>query len=333
MVTLKERQLRMVIWLAILEIPSSVAFVLRLWSIRTRKRSMRIHDWLVALALIFYASEWFFVFGGTAFRLGIILLYMELFRGRWFYWISVAAGIIVIAYLIAAILAINLICRPINFMWDMTVKGTCEDGTPLMYASAGFNLIIDLIIVALAMPAIWTLQMPKDRKAGVIGAFLLGLVTAGINIGRLVQIRICDQTNMTFCALDGNILVAAEMCAGIIVSCAPMMGAIFWRHRISKESDPRNPPIRTFGSPERSWPKVHFLCDTELMQSHDDGLELVSSDSFQYTHLAPPDSTSSLGRADTLRPESAQDPSISRQNGTTVSENAYLEQWHHNSSV
>ncbi|KAJ5611510.1 hypothetical protein N7528_008615 [Penicillium herquei] len=329
MVTLKERQLRMVIWLAILELPSSIAFALRLWSIRTRKRSMRIHDWLVALALlcltgyfitmitavtignygadmtsislkenttrmkIFYASEWFFVFGGTAFRLGIILLYMELFRGRWFYWISVAAGIIVTAYLIAAILAMNLICRPINFMWDMTVKGTCEDGTPLMYASAGFNLIIDLIIVALPMPV----------------------------------------TNMTFCALDGNILVAAEMCAGIIVSCAPMMGAIFWRNRISKESDPRDPPIRTFGSPERSWPKGHFLRDTELMQSHDDGLELVNSDTSQYTHLAPPDSTSSLGRTDTLRPESAQGRSIIVQNGATVSENAHLQQWHHNSSV
>ncbi|KAJ5736654.1 uncharacterized protein N7483_001779 [Penicillium malachiteum] len=218
-------------------------------------------------------------------------------------------------------------------MWDVTVKGTCGDGTGLMYASAGFNLVINLIVVALPMPVIWTLQMPKERKAGVIGAFLLGLVTAGINIGRLVQVRLCDQTNMIFCALDGNILVAAEMCAGIIVSCAPMMGAIVWRNRTSKESDHRDPPIRTFGSPERSWPKGHFLRDSELMQSQGDDLELFNSDSSQYTHFAPPDSTSSLGRTDTLRPDSAQSPGIMVQNGITISENAYLQQWHYNSSV
>ncbi|KAJ5709860.1 hypothetical protein N7493_009452 [Penicillium malachiteum] len=109
--------------------------------------------------------------------IGMVLrLWRHSISGQWFHWISVATGIIVAAYLIAAILAMNLICRPINFMWDMTVKGTCEDGTPLMYASAGFNLIIDLIVVALPMPVIWTLQMPKDRKAGVIWAFLLALV-------------------------------------------------------------------------------------------------------------------------------------------------------------
>ncbi|KAJ6020788.1 hypothetical protein N7540_006292 [Penicillium herquei] len=218
-------------------------------------------------------------------------------------------------------------------MWDLTVKGTCGDGTALMYTSAGFNLVIDLVVIALPMPVIWTLQMPKDRKAGVIGAFLLGLITAGINIGRLFQIKLCDQTNMTFCALDGNILVAAEMCAGIIVSCAPMMGAIFWRNRTSKESDPRDPPIRTFGSPERSWPKGHFLRDTELMQSQDDDLELMNSDSSQYRHLAPPDSTSSLGRTDTLRPNSAQGPGIMVQNGITVSQNAYSQHGHYSSSV
>ncbi|KAJ5709861.1 hypothetical protein N7493_009453 [Penicillium malachiteum] len=92
-------------------------------------------------------------------------------------------------------------------------------------------------------------------------------------------------------------------------------------------------PIRTFGSPERSWPKGHFLRDTELMRSHDDGVELVNSDSSQYTHLASPDSTSSLGHTNTLRPESAQGPSIIVQNRTTVSENVHLQQWHHNSSV
>lgn len=72
-------------------------------------------------------------------------------------------------------LSFCLICKPIAFRWDWTIKGgSCGDEKPLdLYASI-INLILDALVVILPMPSLWGLQMPLRRKLGVCCLFGLG---------------------------------------------------------------------------------------------------------------------------------------------------------------
>ncbi|KAJ5715968.1 uncharacterized protein N7483_013149 [Penicillium malachiteum] len=293
MSTVKERQAKLIICVAIFWVLCLTAYMFDMIVAITAGQygadaaTMSLGKLTISLK-VFFASEWFFVTGAAAFRLGILLLYIEVFRVDWFYWSSIIIGTIVTLYWVASILTITLLCRPINSNWNIMVTGTCGDVGKTEYASAGFNLIIDFLVVALPMPTVWTLNMPKEKRVSITAAFLLGLITVGINIGRIMQTKLCDQDDTTFCALDASILVAAEISSGIIVSCAPMMGAVLWRNSVSKGARP-DPQIRTFGSSERTWPKRHLLRDTELLQTQDDDLELAKSDVSCYTQIAAPE--------------------------------------------
>ncbi|GKZ24649.1 hypothetical protein AbraIFM66951_011920 [Aspergillus brasiliensis] len=287
---------------------SSTAVLLRAIAIRIRKTTWKNHDYLTALALVslacyavtplvgvmaggygwnittvpmdklvvslkaLFACEWFFVVAQAAFRLAILCLYLEIFRGIVFRWCTIITMVIVTLYCIASMLTIALICRPINANWNVMIKKTCGDMAKTEYASAGFNFTVDLLIVSLPMPIVWTLQMPKEKKVSVTGAFLLGLVTAGVNIERIIQFKTCDQANNTYCILDASVLIMAEITCGILVSCAPTLGPIFFRARAHtyKPAASVRRGLRTFGSSERSWPRRKPQIDTLLHSMDDD---------------------------------------------------------------
>ena len=131
---------------------------------------------LVISLKVFFASEWFWATSVASFRLAILLLYIDIFRKRVFFWAAISTGLLVVLYWAASILTIALLCRPINVNWNRTIIGTCGDLRKTEFASAGFNMGIDLLVVLLPMPVVWTLQMSKEKKFGVTAAFTLGMM-------------------------------------------------------------------------------------------------------------------------------------------------------------
>ncbi|OJI82479.1 hypothetical protein ASPTUDRAFT_76171 [Aspergillus tubingensis CBS 134.48] len=233
-------------------------------------------DKLTISLKVLFSSQWFFCLAVAAFRLGILCLYLELFRGDWFRRCTIATMALVTLYWIASVLTIALLCRPINANWDITISRTCGDITKVEFASGSFNLTVDLLIVSLPMPVVWGLNMPKEKKIGVTTAFLLGLITAGVNIERIIQTKTCDGANITYCALDASILCMAEITCGIMVSCAPTLGPLFFRSRvqIAKPPEVARRGLRTFGSIGRSLSRRKQRVDTvALLGSLDDELE------------------------------------------------------------
>ncbi|KAJ5768742.1 hypothetical protein N7520_003301 [Penicillium odoratum] len=111
--------------------------------------------------------------------------------------------------------------------------------------------------------------------------------TVAINIGRLMQTKLCHQSNTTYCILDASILIAAELTSGIIVSCAPMMGPIFFRNRVGTyDQNPR--AIRTIGSTARTWQRRRMK-STSLLVSQDDDLGIVDKQLSYRTHIVSPE--------------------------------------------
>lgn len=102
---------------------------------------------------------------------------MDIFRTDAFRWpVLVGTTSVIVAYLVACIFTICLLCRPVTFNWDITlVDGTCGNGVAIEYFSAVFNMVLDLWVVYLPLPAIWTLKLSSQKKWVLTLAFGLGL--------------------------------------------------------------------------------------------------------------------------------------------------------------
>lgn len=113
----------------------------------------------------------------VCFRLAILLLYLEIFPGNQkFFWSATGVGCLVFLYWVSSVLTIALLCRPVAYNWDRTIPGSCGDILKIQYASAGFNMGIDLGVVLLPLPIVWRLQMSSRKKTGVTASFAIGIL-------------------------------------------------------------------------------------------------------------------------------------------------------------
>lgn len=111
-----------------------------------------------------------------SYRLAILSLYIEIFRKRRFYIVAISTAVIVIAYYVACLLTIFLLCRPLNFNWDKTLEGgKCGNGIAVEIFSAAYNMFVDVWVVCLPLPVVWTLQIPFQKKIALSTIFALGL--------------------------------------------------------------------------------------------------------------------------------------------------------------
>ena len=77
----------------------------------------------------------------------------------------------------AIVLGACLICHPISFFWDQSIPGGyCGDQKSLDLLIGIFNLLLDVTVVVLPMPVLWSLQIPMRKKAVLSGMFGLGIM-------------------------------------------------------------------------------------------------------------------------------------------------------------
>ncbi|KAF2231866.1 hypothetical protein EV356DRAFT_451259, partial [Viridothelium virens] len=130
------------------------------------------------------------------------------------------------------IVAIALFCRPINYNWNKLIGGKCGNTTALEDFSAAFTMMLDIWAVYLPLPTLWGLQMPKQKKIGITATFASGLAIAGINLGRLIQTILCDNTaDFSYCLLPSAMLCVGEMSMGVVTCCVPTLGPVFFPAR------------------------------------------------------------------------------------------------------
>ncbi|KAI0397480.1 hypothetical protein F5Y17DRAFT_374007 [Xylariaceae sp. FL0594] len=274
---------RWVVASTFLFILSGAAVLMRILSNRIRRAAFKVHDYLVFFALLLYLgyvidvsfgvayggygmhitevtldqivyalkilwiSEWLWATAICSFRLAIIFLYMDIFRTKTFHIVATCTGVVVFGYWLACILTINLLCMPIAFNWDKSLNGRCGDFFALELFSSAFNLAIDIWVIVLPVATIWNLKLSTQKKLAVIASFALGLITASINLGRLIQTLICPLADATYCVSQSSFLIIGEISGGILVACVPTLGPLVFSHRRGKSTGPYTPEQRTPG--------------------------------------------------------------------------------------
>ncbi|KAF2180446.1 hypothetical protein K469DRAFT_279072 [Zopfia rhizophila CBS 207.26] len=115
-------------------------------------------------------------------------------------------------------------CLPPPAFWDKRVKGKCLPGPPLWFMNAALNIVTDLLIFILPLPAIRSLKLPRRQKIGLFIIFMLGFFVCIISILRLPSLdKAAVSTDFTY----DNIGIASWSCVeintAILCACLPTL--------------------------------------------------------------------------------------------------------------
>ena len=149
-----------------------------------------LSDGLLLLFIGIYA----FTFGVALARYAAILFYARVFRPiskpfRWSLWII---GILNTGWIIGSFFSATFRCVPVHLAWHplemISGKGTCTDIYKFLLGTAVTSVILDLYILLLPMPALWSLQTRWSKKLLIGMVFACGYCVIVISIGRVVSV-------------------------------------------------------------------------------------------------------------------------------------------------
>ncbi|KAJ2991078.1 hypothetical protein NUW58_g2652 [Xylaria curta] len=160
-------------------------------------------------------------------KTSILLLLLRLFGQkpgvkRFIIWINTAN----IGMMIGVFFATVLQCIPINKTWEPGLEGTCIDRRILFTVVSSFNILSDILILALPLKIFINLKIPRRTKIALMLIFLLGFLTTITSIIRLVlliQGLFMLQTSLSTDANIGFVTSAIETNLALITASAPAL--------------------------------------------------------------------------------------------------------------
>jgi hypothetical protein len=124
------------------------------------------------------AVEWTYLPAVTFSKLAILSLYMKLFtvHNRNLRYVCYATAASIIILLMYGIISPAVSCRPFEYNWNKKIPGHCFD-ILASYRWVSFpNIVTDLVMMGLCIPAIYRLQVPIGTKVSLALTFMLGSV-------------------------------------------------------------------------------------------------------------------------------------------------------------
>lgn len=119
------------------------------------------------------AQELIYVMSLPLPKLAILCLYYRLFTSKVSYYILYVTGLVIVATCLFGVLAGFFNCRPFNSYWELTVEAHCT--MDLMVAFRYYsipNMVTDVAIILIPVPALWRLKVGVLTKIGVAFTFL-----------------------------------------------------------------------------------------------------------------------------------------------------------------
>ena len=106
-------------------------------------------------------------------RSSVITLYIRIFRTQPFRLVCYAVLALNVLFSIAAILAESLISLHVECRFNYAIP--CRSSGDNDLFAGTFNILLDIMMVILPMPMLWSLQMAVSKKLMLSGMFALGL--------------------------------------------------------------------------------------------------------------------------------------------------------------
>ncbi|GKT53837.1 CFEM domain-containing protein [Colletotrichum tofieldiae] len=137
-------------------------------------------------------------------------------------WVTIG---LTLAYAAAFFFATLFQCWPINHAWlqlEENHVGRCNNVHLQGWMSAVFNIVLDIIILALPLHQLYQLQMPLKKKLMVMVVFSMGIFVTIASVIRLRTLVVfANSTNITYDYVDAAYWSTIELYAGIITASLP----------------------------------------------------------------------------------------------------------------
>jgi hypothetical protein len=147
-------------------------------------------------------------------------------NSRWWNYTLWTTHAMNIAWAVGKILGVVFMCSPVQKGWDPMRPGHCAPTGRLWSGGTIPSVVIDLLILALPVPKIWSLRISRSRKVGVMFVFILGYCAVIVSLGRMITImKNPDAMNkdITYNAMPAVYWISAEAPITIASICMPPM--------------------------------------------------------------------------------------------------------------
>ncbi|ESZ98065.1 hypothetical protein SBOR_1596 [Sclerotinia borealis F-4128] len=179
---------------------------------------------LVPFIKVYFASEVIWACSMGLIKISILLLYVRIFGSlRYFRILAYGFGGFTFAWAVMVVIVCTFQCLPVAYQWDKTIEGgKCIDSWLFFTIGSSFDVLVDLALLILPIPAVWNLQLSVLQKLSVIAIFCLGSLTCVFSLIRLVAVaQDKNDPDPTFSLGIVAIWSTAEPCLGIVSTCLP----------------------------------------------------------------------------------------------------------------
>ena len=111
----------------------------------------------------------------TTTKLSVLIQYLRVFPGHTVHrvcWINIT---FISVYGIWTFFGSIFMCNPVQYFWDRSIlNGHCFNELAFWFSNAALNIITDIITIAIPMPMLKSLNIPKRQKFALMGVFALG---------------------------------------------------------------------------------------------------------------------------------------------------------------
>ncbi|KAK4193246.1 hypothetical protein QBC35DRAFT_100231 [Podospora australis] len=187
----------------------------------------------------FYTSIVLYNASLTATKITFLLQYYRILGTAQMRRIVVIAGIIVALWSVSQLLVVIFTCTPIEKFWmGDDYPGTCIPNLPFWYYNAAGNILTDIIVFVVPLPALSKLNLRKNQKIALIGVFCLGFFTCAISVIRIQYLKL--STDVTWDNVSSSCWSVGELCSGITCACLPTLRPLIAKIFPSMQSHPSN---------------------------------------------------------------------------------------------
>ncbi|SPO05190.1 related to integral membrane protein [Cephalotrichum gorgonifer] len=142
--------------------------------------------------------------------------------------VYIVAIIVVGAWSFAQVLIAILICRPIQGLWDKTIDAQCMPNEPQIYVNAAGNIVTDIAVFLLPLPALKQLNLKRTQKLLLFGIFSLGFFTVGISVVRIKYLHLTDD--VTWQHVESSGWSIGELASALTCSSLPTLRPFFAKY-------------------------------------------------------------------------------------------------------
>ncbi|KAL8652303.1 MAG: hypothetical protein Q9210_002761 [Variospora velana] len=179
------------------------------------------------------------MYGPIAFcaKLSLLLLYYRLFaRHRWIrYLVYFGIGSVAAMYT-AGTIVYGYLClpRPGQSWIEAGLSARCHNQFIMIsYVRGPFNLLSDLYLLLLPLPAVWQLHLPLRKKLGIAGIFLTGSFACIASIfGLYFRVLLYRSSDLTWNLAPVLATLVVELNIGTICASLPTLPAFYKHHRL-----------------------------------------------------------------------------------------------------